>query len=125
MVNALQRHAAVIVQKSLREGFGLTVTEALWKRRPVVASAVGGIQDQIHDGVDGLLVHDPTDAHEFAQVLARVLTDDELARRLGDAGYERVRENYLSIASLEHWAELVRLLFGVRVPLPSNASHAA
>jgi trehalose synthase len=128
MVNALQRHAAVIVQKSLREGFGLTVTEALWKRRPVVASAVGGIQDQIRDGVDGLLVHDPTDPNELARLLDRVLSDPELAQRLGDAGYERVREHYLSIAALEHWAELVRLLFGVKAPLTAaaaDASHAA
>src|SRR5262249_23309228 len=61
IVNALQRHAAVVVQKSLQEGFGLTVTEAMWKGRPIVASAVGGIQDQIVDGQHGLLVADPTD----------------------------------------------------------------
>ena len=56
VINALQRHATVIVQKSMREGYGLTVTEAMWKGRPVVASAVGGIQDQINDGVDASLV---------------------------------------------------------------------
>ena len=61
IVNALQRHAAVIVQKSLHEGFGLTVTEAMWKGRPIVASATGGIQDQITDGVHGLLIEDPHD----------------------------------------------------------------
>ncbi len=109
LVNALQRHAAVIVQKSLQEGFGLTVTEAMWKRRPVVASAVGGIQDQIGDGVDGLLVHDPTDLGEFAGLLRRVLTDDALAQRLGETGYRRVRDHYLSVSSMEHWARLVRL----------------
>ena len=69
IVNALQRHAAVVVQKSLVEGFGLTVTEAMWKGRPVVASKVGGIQDQITDGRDGLLVEDPYDIEEFAGVL--------------------------------------------------------
>ena len=111
IVNALQRHAAVIVQKSLREGFGLTVTEAMWKRRPVVASAVGGIADQIRDDVDGLLVHDPSSREELALALERVLSDAAVARRLGDAAYERVRQNYLSISSLEHWAELVELLF--------------
>jgi trehalose synthase len=109
LVNALQRHAAVIVQKSLQEGFGLTVTEAMWKRRPVVASAVGGIQDQIRDGVDGLLVHHPSDLVEFARVLRRVLSDDLLAQRLGDTGYRRVCDHYLSISALEHWARLVRL----------------
>lgn len=113
IVDALQRHAAVIVQKSLHEGFGLTVTEALWKARPVVASAVGGIQDQIRDGVDGLLVHDPADPEELATLLARVLGDPDLAHRLGEAGHERVREHYLSIAALEHWARLVRLLMDV------------
>jgi trehalose synthase len=113
IVNALQRHAAVIVQKSFVEGFGLTVTEALWKRRPVVASAVGGILDQIRDGIDGLLVHDPRDLEEFAGLLKRVLSDDRLSDRLGQAGYDRVRENYLCVTALEHWQELlVSLLAG-------------
>jgi trehalose synthase len=110
IVNALQRHAAVIVQKSLQEGFGLTVTEAMWKRRPVVASAVGGIQDQIRDGVDGLLIHDPRDLREFAGALRRVLGDDALARSLGETGYGRVRDHYLTVSALEQWAALVRLL---------------
>jgi trehalose synthase len=122
IVNALQRHARVIIQKSLREGFGLTVTEALWKRRPVVASAVGGIVDQIRDGIDGLLVQDPKDAGELARVLTRVIADEDLARNLGNAGYERVREHYLSVAALEHWAELLRLLVGVSDP-PRVALH--
>lgn len=110
IVNALQRHAAVIVQKSLHEGFGLTVTEALWKRRPVVASAVGGIQDQIRDGIDGLLVHDPSDLDEFVRVLRRPLQDRALAERLSQAGHARVRENYLTLTSLEHWATLIEQL---------------
>jgi trehalose synthase len=108
VVNALQRHAAVIVQKSLREGFGLTVTEAMWKRRPVVASAIGGIQDQIRDGVDGLLLHDPRDLGEFATATTRLLGDDAFASRVGHAGYERVRDNYLTISALERWGELVQ-----------------
>ena len=61
LVNALQRYAAVVVQKSLVEGFGLTVTEPMWKSRPVVASAIGGIRDQIEHGVSGLLLDDPFD----------------------------------------------------------------
>ena len=108
IVNALQRHAAVIVQKSLAEGFGLTVTEALWKRRPVVASAVGGILDQIRDGMDGMLIRDPHDPGEFADVLRRVLLDQDLARRLGEAAYRRVCANYLSLSALERWADLFR-----------------
>ncbi len=118
MVNALQRHAAVIVQKSLREGFGLTVTEAMWKSRPVVASAVGGIQDQIEDGVDGLLVYEPRNADETATAIRRILRDPDLARRLGEASHQRACRDYTSIASLERWAELLRLLIG------TAAAHA-
>jgi trehalose synthase len=110
IVNALQRHAAVIVQKSIVEGFGLTVTEALWKRRPVIASAVGGILDQITDGVDGLLVRNPRDVVEFSDALRRVLSDEDLAERLGEAGYRCVRDRYLSVTALEKWAELLRQL---------------
>lgn len=113
IVNALQRHAAIIVQKSVREGFGLTVTEAMWKHRPVIASAVGGIQDQIRDEIDGLLIHDPTNLGELALALERVLADDALAARLGEAAYDRVRYEYLTISSLVHWAELIQLLFAV------------
>jgi trehalose synthase len=107
IVNALQRHATVIVQKSLVEGFGLTVTEALWKRRPVIASAVGGILEQIRDGLDGLLVHDPTDLHEFSRLLAMVLDDPALSQRLGEAGYNRVRTQFLSVTALESWSALI------------------
>jgi trehalose synthase len=125
IVNALQRHAHVIVQKSLREGFGLTVTEALWKRRAVVASAVGGIVDQIRDGGDGLLVQSPSDANELARVLVKVLSDDELAKQLGDSGYERVLERYLSVTALEHWADLLDLLVGERAMSAEQAAVAA
>ncbi|WP_162599994.1 glycosyltransferase [Nocardioides solisilvae] len=95
LVNALQRHAAVVVQKSLVEGFGLTVTEPMWKGRPVVASAVGGVRDQIVDGVSGLLLEDPTDLDRFADPVTSVLEDDELASRLGAAAARRVRDQYL------------------------------
>lgn len=111
MVNALQRHAAIIVQKSLREGFGLTVTEAMWKRRPIVASAVGGIRDQIRDGIEGLLVHDPTNPDETAGALQRILGSPELGQRLGAAAYCRACERYLSISALERWARLLQLLY--------------
>jgi len=112
IVNALQRHASVIVQKSLHEGFGLTVTEAMWKGRPVVASAVGGIQDQIEDGVSGALLEDPTDISDFARVLAGVLDDPQLARRLGEAGRERVREHFLGVRHLLKYARLIERLDG-------------
>jgi trehalose synthase len=113
IVNALQSHAAIIVQKSLREGFGLTVTEAMWKGRPIVASAVGGIPDQIRDGVDGLLTRDPADLDEFAILLRRVLGDEALAARLGASARERAGQHYLSVAALENWANLVRQLLSL------------
>jgi trehalose synthase len=114
IVNALQRHAAIVVQKSLEEGFGLTVSEAMWKRRPVVASAVGGIQDQIRDGVDGLLLRDPTDERAFAAALRRLLTHPEDAERMGASAHERVREEFLGMRHLLDWAQLVRDLTEAR-----------
>jgi trehalose synthase len=107
IVNALQRHAAVVVQKSLQEGFGLTVSEAMWKGRPVVASARGGIQDQIEDGRSGLLLKDPNDLEGFGGLLRRVLDDPELAGMLGDNARESVRERTLGLRSLEQWAALI------------------
>jgi trehalose synthase len=105
IVNAVQRHAAVVVQKSLAEGFGLTVTEAMWKGRPVIGSAVGGIRDQIEDGRSGVLV-DPRDTGAFAAALERVLGDERLARRLGAAAHLRVRDQYLGDRHLGQYAEL-------------------
>jgi len=110
IVNALQRHAAIVVQKSLHEGFGLTVTEAMWKARPVVASAVGGILDQIEDGVSGLLVRDPRDPEEFATSLRRLLDAPEWAARLGAAARERVRKEFLGVRHLTQYADLLRQL---------------
>ncbi len=107
IVNALQRHSRVVVQKSLHEGFGLTVTEAMWKGRPVVASAVGGIQDQIRSLRDGVLLGDPADLDGFADALRTVLADPELAARLGASAKERVRDNYLGLHSLLRYARVV------------------
>jgi trehalose synthase len=110
LVNALQRHAAVVVQKSLIEGFGLTVTEPMWKSKPVVASRVGGIQDQIVDGESGLLLDDPSDLDALASVLGTVLNDDDLARRLGSAAHDRVRDHYLGDRHLMQYVELFEQL---------------
>src|SRR6188472_4106316 len=85
-VNAFQSQADVVMQKSLREGFGLTVTEALWKGRPTVAGDVGGIPLQIVDGETGFLISSPDEA---AERVVRILRDPELAKRLGRAGKER------------------------------------
>jgi trehalose synthase len=106
IVNALQRRAAVVVQKSLREGFGLTVTEAMWKRRPVVAGAVGGIRDQIEDGVSGVLLHDPRDLATFADQVAGLLHDTETAHRLGRAAHQRVQDRFLGDRHLIQYAEM-------------------
>jgi trehalose synthase len=110
IVNALQRHSAVIVQKSLREGFGLTVTEAMWKGRPVIATKVGGIQDQIVHQESGLLLNDPQDEDEFAAALDYVLSNSERAARIGSAARDRVRERFLGLGSLIEWAKLLHLL---------------
>ncbi len=110
IVNALQRHATVVVQKSLKEGFGLTVTEAMWKGRPVLASAVGGIQDQIEDGVSGVLLKDPTNVEEFAMALRRLLEDPDWAQRLGAAARDRVCDQFLGIRHLLEYARLIARL---------------
>ena len=110
MVNAIQRHATVIVQKSLQEGFGLTVTEAMWKGRAIVASAVGGIQDQIDDGVHGLLLADPTDRSAFHAALRRLLEYPAYAERLGANARARVRERFLGLDHLVKYARLIERL---------------
>ncbi|MFC4117853.1 glycosyltransferase [Nonomuraea zeae] len=107
MVNALQRHASVVVQKSLAEGFGLTATEAMWKSRPLVASAVGGLRDQVTDGETGLLVGDPRDVATTAAHLRRLFRDRPFARRLGEGARRRVRERYLPDRQLLDWARLI------------------
>jgi trehalose synthase len=110
LVNALQRRAAVVVQKSLVEGFGLTVTEPMWKSRPVVASAVGGIQDQIIDGESGLLLADPLDLDAFAGLLRDVLVDEEYARMLGTGAHSRVLDAYLGDRHLTQYVDLFEKL---------------
>ena len=107
IVNALQSRADVVVQKSLAEGFGLTVAEAMWKGRPVIASGVGGIQDQIIDGETGLLLPDATDLDAYGDAICRLLSDPALAARLGAAARERVRGRFLEPRHLTQWVELI------------------
>ncbi len=107
LVNVLQRVSSVIIQKSTREGFGLTVTEALWKGTPVVASKVGGITLQIKDGWNGFLL-DPKDYDGFAKRIVQILKDKELAETLGKNGKEYVRENFLITRLLLQHLELLR-----------------
>jgi trehalose synthase len=103
-VNAFQSQADVVIQKSIREGFGLTVTEALWKVRPVVAGNVGGIPLQIDDGVSGFLISTPEEA---ASRMVEILGDPVLAKRIGRAGKERARERFLTPRLLRDWLRLL------------------
>ena len=103
-VNAFQSQADVCMQKSIREGFGLTVTEAQWKGRPMIGGDVGGIPLQIVDGASGFLVHSPEEA---AQRTVELLEDPELAKRIGRAGKEHAREHFLTPRLLRDWLALM------------------
>jgi trehalose synthase len=108
-VNAFQSQSDVVLQKSIREGFGLTVTESLWKGRPTIGGDVGGIPLQIVDGEDGYLV---STAEQCAQRSLEILRDPELGRRLGRAGKERARKHFLSPRLLLDWLRIFRDLEG-------------
>ena len=110
IVNALQRDAAVVIQKSLAEGFGLTVAEGMWKARPVVASRIGGIQDQIVDGQSGLLVDDPKDLTDYGAKVTSLLNDGSRAETIGRNAMERVREDFLGVRSLLQYPDLIQPL---------------
>jgi trehalose synthase len=111
IVNALQRAATVVVQKSFAEGFGLTVAEAMWKARPVVASRIGGIQDQIEHGRSGILLDDPSDLAAYGVAVSELLGDPARAESLGLAAKERVAAHYLGPNSLlAYFGLLQRLL---------------
>jgi trehalose synthase len=102
-VNALQRASTIVIQKSLREGFGLTVSEALWKKKPVVASAVGGIPVQIIHKHTGLLAHS---VEGTAYQIRFLLSHPEIAAKLGENGYEHVKENFLITQKLKRYVTL-------------------
>jgi len=106
-VNALQRASTIVVQKSLREGFGLTVSEALWKKKPVVASAVGGIPTQIIHKHTGLLAHS---VEGIAYQIRFLLSHPEIAAKLGENGHEHVKENFLITQKLKRYLALFLLL---------------
>ncbi|MBK5220819.1 MAG: glycosyltransferase [Thermoleophilia bacterium] len=113
MVNALQRRADVIVQKSVAEGFGLTVAEGMWKARPVVASRVGGIQDQIVDGESGVLIDDPADLEGFGRAIHELLADSTRAERIGKAAHRRIVDEFLGVSRLRDYVELLAGLDGI------------
>jgi trehalose synthase len=106
-VNAFQSHSDVVIQKSTREGFGLTVTEAIWKARPMVAGDVGGIPLQITDGQSGFLV---SGVEDCAQRALEILADPSLGKQLGRAGKEMVRQRFLTPRLLRDWLELFEQL---------------
>ncbi|MBA2717501.1 MAG: glycosyltransferase [Propionibacteriales bacterium] len=105
IVNAIQRRAAVVVQKSFAEGFGLTVTEAMWKGRPMVAGAVGGIPDQVDSGVHGILV-DPRDTQACGEAVSSLLANPDQANQLGSAARDRVLAQFLGDRHLRQYIEL-------------------
>jgi trehalose synthase len=106
-INALQAASTVIVQKSLQEGFGLTVTEALWKSKPTIGSAVGGIPNQIIHQFTGMLVHS---VEECGEQIRYLLTHPDEAAELGKNGREHVKENFLMTTDLRRWLLLLRIL---------------
>jgi trehalose synthase len=111
LVNAVQREATVVVQKSLAEGFGLTVTEAMWKGCAVVATRVGGIESQIVSGDTGILVDDPHDLAAVGDAICRLLEDPQGAAEMGQRAQQSVTARFLPDRHLEQWANLVlRLL---------------
>jgi trehalose synthase len=103
LVNALQRRAAVVLQKSIREGFGLTVAEAMWKGTPVIGGNVGGIRYQIKDGVNGFLV---SSVEETAARIVQLIKDEKLRRQMGNRARETVKERFLLTQLLEQYLDL-------------------
>ncbi len=120
-VNAFQRHATVVLQKSLREGFGLTISEGLWKGKPVIGGNVGGIPLQIQDGTTGYLVNS---VDECIARCGEILANPEKAREMGRRGREEVRHNFLSTANLRNYLNLFNSLSGNNVGTQAEAISA-
>jgi len=106
-INAIQRASTIVVQKSIKEGFGLTVTEALWKGKPTIAGSVGGIPNQIIHKLTGVLVHS---VEGCAFQIRYLLTHPDFARRIGASGREHVKENFLMTTNVKRWLLLFRIL---------------
>ena len=112
-INALQQASTIVIQKSLKEGFGLTVTEALWKGKPTIAGAVGGIPTQVIHKLTGVLVHS---VEGCAYQIRYLLTHPDFARQLGKNGREHVKENFLITSNIRRWLVLFQLLLGMAKP---------
>jgi trehalose synthase len=117
-INALQRASTIVIQKSLKEGFGLTVAEALWKGKPVIAGAVGGIPTQVIHKLTGVLVHS---VEGCAYQIRYLLTHPEFAEQLGKNGHEHVKENFLITSNVKRWLVLFQILLGVTQPKRPDA----
>ena len=117
VVNAVQMASAVLIQKSTREGFGLTVTEAMWKGKPVIGGDAGGIRVQINDGVTGFLVSSP---EQCAQRLVELLQDDALSARIGVAAKESVRQRFLLPRLALDYLRVARAQVNERIPAVSG-----
>ncbi|HTD23598.1 MAG TPA: glycosyltransferase [Terriglobales bacterium] len=113
-INALQQASTIIIQKSLKEGFGLTVTEALWKGKPTIAGAVGGIPTQVIHKLTGMLVHS---VEGCAYQIRYLLTHPDFAQQLGKNGREHVKENFLMTTNVRRWLVLFQILLGVVRPV--------
>jgi trehalose synthase len=109
-INALQQASTIIIQKSLKEGFGLTVTEALWKGKPTIGGAVGGIPNQIIHKLTGALVHS---VEGCAYQIRYLLTHPEFAEQLGKNGREHVKENFLITSNVKRWLLLFQIMLGI------------
>jgi len=109
-INALQRASTLIVQKSLREGFGLTVTEALWKSKPTIAGDVGGIPSQVIHKLTGVLVNS---VEGCAYQIRYLLTHPGFAAELGRNGHEHVKENFLMSTNAKRWMLLFHIVMGL------------
>src|SRR3954468_14374533 len=113
-INALQRASNIVIQKSLKEGFGLTVTEALWKRKPVIAGAVGGIPTQVIHKLTGALVHS---VEGCAYQIRYLLTHPDYAAQLGRHGHEHAKENFLLTSNVKRWLILFQQMLGLNKPV--------
>jgi trehalose synthase len=107
LVNALQRCSDIVVQNSLHEGFGLTVTEAMWKQIAVVGTRAAGIRQQIRPDMDGLLVGRPEDPDEIARTLDTLLRDQPRRETMGRSAEQRVYSEFLVFTQVRRWLELI------------------
>jgi trehalose synthase len=116
LVNALQRCSDVVAQNSLQEGFGLTATEAMWKRVAVMGTRAAGLRQQIRHGLDGCLVENPEDPDEIARTLRDLLCDQRRREALAGSGQQRVHDQFLVFTHVRRWLEVLADVVRARWP---------